>query len=321
MTPPELAISIVVPVYNEAENLPELHRQLTRVLGELGRPYEIILVDDGSRDGSRDILRSLAAEDEQVRAVLFRRNFGQTAAMQAGFDLARGAVIFPLDADLQNDPIDIPRLLDKLEREDWDIVSGWRANRQEGQLRRFPSRVANRLIVKVTGVDIHDTGCTLKAYRRETLEHVRLYGQLHRFIPALASAYGARITELAVTHHPRRFGQSKYGLGRTTKVILDLILVKFLLVSLARPIHAVGRWALLSFALAVLCALVSLSTRLVGGPAGHWILAALALAVLGAQLLGTGIVAELLTRVYHEAIPRRTYVIAEELGGPAPVKE
>ncbi|NUP99175.1 MAG: glycosyltransferase family 2 protein [Armatimonadetes bacterium] len=313
MAPSPLEISIVVPVYNEVENLPELYRRLTESLTALGRSYELILVDDGSRDGSREALRELAAADPHVRVALFRRNFGQTAAMQAGFDLARGVVILPLDADLQNDPKDIGRLLDKLD-EGYDIVSGWRAKRKEGAIRRLPSRLANRLIVRVTGVDIHDTGCTLKAYRREALEPVRLYGQLHRFIPALASAYGARVTEIPVEHHPRQFGQSKYGLGRTTKVILDLMLVKFLLVSLARPIHAFGRWALLAFALAALSLVVGLGQLVWGEQAAVWLVAALVLLTLGAQLIGTGVVAEILTRVYHEGTGRKTYQIAELLG-------
>ncbi len=315
----QLDLSIVVPVYNEVDNLRELHRQIAAALDPTGLSYELILVDDGSRDGSRELLRELAAADPRLRVIFFRRNFGQTAAMQAGFDHAAGQVIVPLDADLQNDPLDIPRLLAKLD-EGYDIVSGWRAARQEGLIRRWPSRLANRLIVKVTGCTIHDTGCTLKAFRRETLAPVRLYGQLHRFIPALASAYGARITELPVTHHPRRFGQSKYGLGRTTKVILDLILVKFLLVSLQRPIHAFGRWALLSFGLAGLSLVAGLVRATISGfaAAGAWWLAVLVLLALGSQLLAAGILAELLTRTYHEGTGRRTYLIAEVLGAAAP---
>lgn len=316
MTSQPIEISIVVPVYNELDNLPELHRQLTAALESLQRPYEIVLVDDGSKDGSREKLRELAAADPHLIVILFRRNFGQTAAMQAGFDQARGDVILPLDADLQNDPQDIGRLLAKLD-EGWDIVSGWRAERKEGLIRRLPSRLANRLIVRVTGVDIHDTGCTLKAYRREALEPVRLYGQLHRFIPALASAYGARVTELPVTHHPRLHGQSKYGIGRTTKVILDLMLVKFLLVSLARPIHAFGRWALLAFAMSAVVLLVGLGQLIWGEQAAVWLTAGLVLLTLGAQLIGTGITAEMLTRVYHEGTDRRTYRIAEVIGGEA----
>ncbi len=314
MPSPGLDISVVVPVLNEADNLTELHRQLTATLQSMGVSYEIVLVDDGSTDGSRELLRHLSQADPAVSAVLFRRNFGQTAAMQAGFDLARGRVLVPLDADLQNDPADIPRLVAKLDEGDgWDIVSGWRAQRQEGTIRRWPSRIANRILQRITGLAIHDSGCTLKAYRREALEPVRLYGQLHRFIPAVASAYGARVTELPVTHHPRRAGQSKYGIGRTTKVILDLMLLRFLLTSLARPIHAFGRWALLALALSVLCGLIALVKLFLGGSM-LWAVSAVVLLTLAAQLIGTGIVAELLTRTYHEASGRKTYQIAEVIG-------
>ncbi len=306
-------ISVVVPVYNEAENLPELAQQIRAALEGGPWTYEVLLVDDGSRDGSRDIIRNLAAADPRIQGLLFRRNFGQTAAMQAGFDQAAGAVLIPMDADLQNDPADIPKLMAKLD-EGWDIVSGWRAERKEGVIRRLPSRIANHLLRKISGVDLHDTGCTLKAYRREVLEPVRLYGQLHRFIPALASAYGARITELPVTHHPRIHGQSKYGIGRTTKVILDLMLLKFLLVSLTRPIHAFGRWALLSFGLASIALVVGLLQLLFGDQAAVWLVAGLVLLTLGWQLIGTGVVAELLTRVYHEGTGRRTYRVAEVVG-------
>ncbi len=313
MTAPELDVSIVVPIYNEVDSLPALHRRLAEALDGLGRTGEMVLVDDGSTDGSREVIRRLAGEDERVVGVLFRRNFGQTAAMQAGFDHARGAVLVPLDADLQNDPADIAMLLDKLD-EGWDIVSGWRSERQEGTIRRLPSRLANRLLQRVSGVDLHDTGCTLKAYRREALEPVRLYGQLHRFIPALASAYGARVTELPVRHHARQHGQSKYGIGRTTKVILDLILLRFLLTSLARPIHAFGRWALLSWATAAVAVVVGLATAATGGAPAPWLLAGLILTGIGAQLIATGLLAELLTRVYHEGTGRRTYQVAEVLG-------
>lgn len=310
---PAIDISVVVPVYNEAENLPDLARQLHAALAGGPWSYEVLLVDDGSRDGSREIIKELAAADPRVKGILFRRNFGQTAAMQAGFDHAVGAVLIPMDADLQNDPADIPQLMAKLD-EGWDIVSGWRADRKEGPIRRIPSRIANNILRNISGVDIHDTGCTLKAYRREALAPVRLYGQLHRFIPALASAYGARITELPVTHHPRLHGQSKYGIGRTTKVILDLMLLKFLLVSLTRPIHAFGRWALLSFGLAAIALLVGLAQLIFGDQAAVWLVAGLVLLTLGWQLIGTGVVAELLTRVYHEGTGRKTYQVAEVVG-------
>jgi len=311
--PHTIDISVVVPVYNEAENLPELAKQIHSALDAGPWSYEVLLVDDGSRDGSRDIIRELAAADPRVQGILFRRNFGQTAAMQAGFDHAQGQVLIPMDADLQNDPADIPKLMAKLD-EGYDIVSGWRAERKEGVIRRIPSKIANNILRNISGVDIHDTGCTLKAYRREVMEPVRLYGQLHRFIPALASAYGARITEIPVTHHPRIHGVSKYGIGRTTKVILDLMLLKFLLVSLTRPIHAFGRWALLSFGLASIALLVGLLQLLFGDQAAVWLVAGLVLLTLGWQLIGTGVVAELLTRVYHEGTARKTYRVVEVVG-------
>ena len=314
--PKTIDISVVVPVYNEADNLPELDQQIRSALADSGLRYEVLLVDDGSKDGSREIIRKLADADPRVKGILFRRNFGQTAAMQAGFDHAVGQVLVPMDADLQNDPIDIPRLVAKLD-EGFDIVSGWRAERKEGVIRRIPSKIANNILRNISGVDIHDTGCTLKAYRRETLEPVRLYGQLHRFIPALASAYGARITELPVTHHPRIHGESKYGIGRTTKVILDLMLLKFLLVSLTRPIHAFGRWALLSFGISAICLLVGLGQLLFGEQAAVWLVAGLVLLTLGWQLIGTGVVAELLTRVYHEGTGRQTYRVLEVVGQTA----
>lgn len=310
MSPPPPQVSVVVPVFNEVESLPELHRRITSALTDAGLSYQLILVDDGSTDGSRELLRQLAA-DPAVRVVLFRRNFGQTAAMQAGFDHAAGAVIVPLDADLQNDPADIPAMLAMLD-EGYDIVSGWRAERQDHWLRRLPSRIANGLIARITGVPIHDTGCTLKAYRREALEPLRLYGQLHRFIPALAAAYGARIGEMRVRHHPRRFGASKYGLGRTTKVILDLMLVKFLTVSMQRPVHAFGRWALLATVLGIGSAGIGLVRLFAGSDDfGLWLIASLVLATFGSQLFASGALAELSTRTYHESTGRRTYVVAE----------
>lgn len=309
-------VSVVVPVYNEAASLRELHGQIVAALEPTGRAFEMIFADDGSSDGSMDLLRELAAADPRVRVIRFRRNFGQTAALQAGFDHARGEVLVPLDADLQNDPADIPALVAKLD-EGYDIVSGWRAERQDNALRRLPSQLANALIARITGVPIHDTGCTLKAYRREALEPVRLYGQLHRFIPALAAAYGARVGELRVRHHPRRHGTSKYGLGRTTKVILDLMLVKFLTTALMRPVHAFGRWALLAAALGIVAGFTGIVRWLAGSPDfGLWMIAALVLATFGSQLFAAGALAEMLTRTYHESTGRRTYQIAERIEPP-----
>ncbi|MBI2299203.1 MAG: glycosyltransferase family 2 protein [Armatimonadetes bacterium] len=298
-------LSVVIPIYNEVECLPELHRQLTAALEPLGRAYEIILVDDGSSDGSREQLRAIAADDPHVLALLFRRNLGQTPAMQAGFDHARGEVVLALDGDLQNDPADFPRLLARLD-EGYDIVSGWRVDRADDEVRKLPSRIANRLLQSISGQDLHDTGCCLKAYRREVLRHVRLYGQLHRFIPALASACGARVTEIPVQHHPRTLGTSKYGIGRTTKVICDMVLLKFILAYWNRPIHAFGKWALCAGGVALFAVLVGL---LGGGSA--WLLAALILLGTGANLLGLGVLAEVLMRTYHEAGGRPTYLIDE----------
>jgi len=218
-------VSVVIPAYNEEENLPVLYERLRTVLEKLEGDYEIIFVDDGSTDGSFDVLRDLARRDERVKVIRFRRNYGQTAAMYAGFEHATGEVIVTMDADLQNDPEDIPRLLKKLE-EGYDIVSGWRKDRKDPFLsRRLPSKIANWIISKVTGVELHDYGCTLKAYRSEIAKRYRLYGDMHRFLPALARRFGAKITEIPVRHHPRLYGRSKYGIGRTVRVILDIFLV------------------------------------------------------------------------------------------------
>lgn len=235
---PEMSVdlSIVVPVFNEEENLPLLHAELVAALGPLGRSYELIFVDDRSRDRSFEVLMELARRDPRVRLIRFRARCGQTAAMQAGFDHARGRYVITLDGDLQNDPADIPRLLEKIEA-GYDVVAGWRRNRHDGfVLRKLPSRIANRLIRSVTRVSIHDTGCTLKIFRRELLERMPIYAEQHRFLPAISSAAGARIAEVVVNHRPRRFGKSKYGLGRATRVLLDLIVVRMLATSSQRPL-------------------------------------------------------------------------------------
>jgi glycosyltransferase involved in cell wall biosynthesis len=232
-------LSVVIPVHNEQDNIERLYEALIRSLDEVGRSYEIIVVDDGSEDETYARLTRLAAEDPRLKLVELRRNYGQTAALAAGFDHARGAVIVPMDGDLQNDPADVPLLLEKLD-EGYEVVSGWRMNRQDGLLRRVPSRVANWLIGRVTGVRLHDYGCTLKAYRAEVVRDTRLYGEMHRFLPALAHQAGARITEVPVRHHPRVSGRSSYGLGRTFKVLLDLLTVKFLSVWSTKPSYLFG---------------------------------------------------------------------------------
>ena len=244
--PPEL--SIVVPLYNEAESLPALVEQLLAALRPLGRSFELVLVDDGSSDGTAAVLRQLAAQTPELVAVLLRRNYGQTPAMSAGFDASRGALIVTLDGDLQNDPADIPLLLEQLEQ-GYDLVSGWRHQRQDPAMsRKLPSRLANRLIARVTGVRLHDYGCSLKAYRRELVEDMNLYGELHRFLPALAFIEGARISEVKVNHRARRYGASKYGIDRTFRALMDLLTVWFMKRFLTRPMYVFGFGGLLSVA-------------------------------------------------------------------------
>lgn len=314
-----LGLSIVVPIKDERENLRELHAQIRRVLDDLPISSEIILVDDGSRDGSDEILRSIAAADATVTVIRFRRNFGQTAAMSAGFHHARGDVIITLDADLQNDPADIGRLLAKLD-EGYDVVSGWRMNRQDGfVLRRLPSLLANRLIVRVTGVNLHDFGCTLKAYRREVVRNIHLYGEMHRFIPALAHWVGAEIAELPVNHRARVWGKSKYGISRTLRVILDLITIRFLTNFSTRPIQVFGKFGLYSGALGFLiCAWLSIGKFL--APERYSLLDRMPMLLLGILLMFTGVqfvtlglLGELMTRTYHESQNKPIYVIREIL--------
>jgi glycosyltransferase involved in cell wall biosynthesis len=313
-----LDISVVVPVLNEEESLPLLHQRLTEALAGSGYSYEIIIVDDGSSDRSFDIMRELQSQDEHLWVVRFRRNYGQTAAFAAGFDRAQGDVVITIDADLQNDPADIPTLMAKI-AEGYDVVSGWRVNRQDRFLdRRLPSIVANRLIAWATGVRIHDYGCSLKAYRRDVLADVELYGELHRFIPALAHAAGARVAEVPVGHHPRRFGKAKYGLSRTLKVILDILAVRFLMSYSTRPIHIFGMLGLLSlFAGGVVLLYLAVVRLFLLQPIGNRPLTLLGilLTMLGVQLVTSGLLAELVTRTYYESQGKPIYTVREELGG------
>jgi len=305
-------ISLVIPVYNEEENLKLLYQKLKETLEPLGKEREIIFVDDGSQDNSPKILDQLARKDPHVKVIHFRRNFGQTAALAAGFDLAQGEIVVTLDADLQNDPADIPKLLGKME-EGYDVVSGWRKDRKDPYLSRIlPSTMANWLISKVTGVKLHDYGCTLKAYRQEVVKELNLYGELHRFLPALASWMGVRIAEIPVTHHPRRFGKSKYGISRTFRVILDLILVQFLLRYSTRPIRIFGGAGLISFVLGLLLGCyLSIIKILFRHPIGNrpLLILSVLLIILGIQLLSLGILGEFLTRIYYEAQNKKPYVI------------
>lgn len=310
--PDRPAISVVIPIYNEEESLPHLYRALKGALEKLDRTWEVILVNDGSADRSRERMDEIAHADERFIAIHLRRNFGQTAAMSAGFDHARGEVIVAMDADLQNDPKDIPKLLVKID-EGFDCVSGWRKDRQDDRFTRIlPSKIANWLISTVTGVRLHDYGCSLKAYRREVLQDVQLYGEMHRFIPALARWAGAHITEVVVDHHPRQFGSSKYGLSRITRVFLDLLTVKFLLSYVTRPIQVFGKWGLLSGLFGFVMALwLSIRKFAFHEDIGNRpaLLLAVLLIVVGFQFVTMGLLAELQARTYYEAQGKPIYTI------------
>jgi len=313
----KIGLSIVVPILNERENLEPLFARLGEALASLSCDYEIIAVDDGSTDGSFAVLERLHQADPRIKVVRFRRNFGQTAAFAAGFDRARGEVVITIDADLQNDPADIPRLLDKM-AEGYDVVSGWRKNRQDRFLnRKLPSMIANRLISIVTGVHLHDYGCSLKAYQRDVVKNVRLYGELHRFIPALASWMGISVAELPVAHNPRRFGRSKYGLSRTVRVVLDLLTVRFMLSYSARPMQLFGGVGLLAFILGMISGLYLSAQKVIHGY--HYsidrplLLLSVLLIVVGVQMVSMGLLGELIVRAYHEAQGKPIYAIRETL--------
>jgi glycosyltransferase involved in cell wall biosynthesis len=316
-------VSIVIPCFDEEQTIPRLCGELDGAVARLeaaGRPTEVLIIDDGSQDGGFALLREAATTRPWLRLVRFRRNFGQTAAMAAGFERARGAYIVPMDADLQNDPDDIPALLQRLE-EGHDVVSGWRKDREDAVGRRLPSRIANWIIGRVGGLRLHDYGCTLKAYRREVLEPIRLYGEMHRFIPLYAKWSGARVTEMVVRHRPRREGKSKYGLGRTSKVLLDLLTVRFLGDYSTKPLYLFGRWGFLLMALGVLSGVVTLIEKFVNplnfAHRNPLLLLAVMLFVVGIQLIGMGLLAELLVRTYHESQHKPVYLIGEEVNAPA----
>lgn len=318
-------ISVVVPVFNEEKNLPILHKKLHEALDLIGHNWEVIFVDDGSVDNSLRVLETLTEEDEKhTKAVVLRRNFGQTAAIAAGIDHALGEVIVLMDADLQNDPEDIPMLIEKI-NEGYDVVSGWRYNRKDGYVTRtLPSRIANKLISYVTGVHLHDYGCTLKAYRREVITGFRLYGEMHRFIPAYAGSVGARIIEVPVQHHPRQFGETKYGLERTAKVLLDLFTVKFLMSYAAKPIYLFGGTGLILMGTSGLTLLFLMIRRL-------WLktsvfdsplfFVSVMFLILGFQSILMGLIAELLVRTYHESQRKPTYTVKQVKNGKKKLDE
>lgn len=308
------ALSVIVPLFNEEENVEPLVTQTVAALENLDRPFEIILVDDGSTDRTNDLIMQAARQDTRIKVIRFRRNHGQTAAMMAGIDHSSGAILIPMDGDLQNDPADIPDLLAKL-GEGYDVVSGWRADRKDKKITRtMVSRTANWLISRISGVRLHDYGCTLKAYRRDVIEDVRLYGEMHRFIPIYTTWFGGRVTEIPVSHHPRRFGQSKYGLERVFKVVLDLLMVQFLTRYETKPLYVFGMFGLLGIIFSFLVGMLALYLKFVEGVS--FIETPLPLLTVMSFLTGLimilmGLLAEMLVRVYYESQGKPIYLIKE----------
>ncbi len=304
-------ISVVVPVYNEEENVGILYEKIKKVMEENGYDYEIIFVDDGSTDKTFEKLKEIAEKDKKFKVIRFRRNFGQTAAMAAGFDYAKGEIIVSMDGDLQNDPEDIPKLIDKL-NEGYDVVSGWRKNRQDEPKRVFLSKVANKIISKITHVELHDYGCSLKAYKACVAKNLHMYGEMHRFIPALANIYGANIAEIPVRHHPRKFGKSKYNLSRTFRVIVDLILVYFMQKFMTRPIHFFGIFGFfMTFIGLLIDGYLAFEKLFFGVSIGNrpLLLLGILLILTGVNFLGIGIISEILTRIYYESQDKKIYNI------------
>lgn len=307
-----MSVSVVIPIYNEAENLPLLHAGLREVLDKLDRKFEIIFVDDGSRDESLQILTELAREDSRVRVIEFRKNFGQTAAMAAGIGAATGDVIVTMDGDLQNDPADIPKMLDKIE-EGYDLVHGWRKDRQDAPIRRkLPSRIANWLISRVTVFPVNDLGCTLKVIRREIAQELELFGEMHRFIPILARCRGARCVEIVTNHRPRRFGESKYGLSRTMRVLLDLLTVKYLIQYLPSPMRLFGMAGIVCFLVGVLSGSATIGMKLLQGidmTGNPLLLLSVCAVMLGGQFIVLGMLGELCARIYFRVKQSEAYAV------------
>ncbi len=312
-----VALSIVVPIYNEEESLPFLVNQLLEVLQPMEETFELVLVNDGSSDNSAEVIRKLSFDIPELVGVLLRKNYGQTAAMAAGFDISSGEIVVTLDGDLQNDPADIPLLVNKI-RDGFDLVSGWRYRRQDAAIsRKLPSKIANRLIGKVTGVRLNDYGCSLKAYRKEVLTDMRLYGELHRFLPVLANIEGASITEVKVNHRARQFGSSKYGIDRTFRVLMDLLTVWFMNRFLTRPMYVFGFGGILAIIGSFITSFYLLIIKLLGEDIGNrpLLIFSLLLAVTGVQLFGFGLLGELQIRTYHESQNRPIYRIRDTFRG------
>jgi len=312
---PEL--SLFLPVLDEEENLRPMHAKIQSALDALGKTAEVIYVDDGSTDKSLSILKDIANGDDRVRVISLRRNDGQTAAMSAGIDAAKGEILIPMDADLQNDPADISRLLDKL-NEGYDVVSGWRKNRQDKLIsRKIPSQIANRIISWIGGVPLHDYGCSLKAYRREVIQDVRLYGEMHRFIPIYASWAGARVAEIPVDHHARTMGKSKYGISRTIKVVFDLITIKFMAKYHTKPLYVFGAFGMMAFFISMVAGIWAIVLKLWQGVSFILtplpIIAVVMLAI-SVQFFLMGLLAELLVRTYHESQDKAIYAVRERIG-------
>lgn len=312
---PEL--SLFLPVLDEEQNLRPMHEKISEALNALGKSAEVVYVDDGSTDKSLEILREIAAQDSRVRVISLRRNYGQTAAMSAGIDAAKGEILIPMDADLQNDPHDIARLLDKL-NEGYDVVSGWRKNRQDKLIsRKIPSQIANRIISWIGGVPLHDYGCSLKAYRRDVIQDVKLYGEMHRFIPIYAAWAGARVTEIPVEHHARTMGKSKYGISRTVKVVFDLMTIKFMASYQTKPIYVFGTFGLIAFLLSIFAGLWAFYLKFFAGVS--FILTplpviAIVLLAISMQFFLMGLLAEMLVRTYHESQDKAIYAVREKIG-------
>ena len=322
MSAPEIRLSIVVPAYNEEKNVPRMVEEITAACGKLGLSFEVIFVDDGSKDGTYAALREARARDSRIKVIRFRKNFGQTAALSAGFDYARGEIIVTIDSDLENDPGDIGLLVRKIE-EGYDLVSGWRKKRWKNHFltRRLPSLLANALISRITRVRLRDYGCTLKAYRREVVKSIKLYGEMHRFIPAIAASIGVTIAEVPVNFRPRVHGRSKYGISRSIRVFLDLLTVKFLLSYSTRPLQIFGLLGLVSGGAGGIMALILSYQRLIlrqGIGNRPLLLLAVLLMVVGFQFITMGLLGEIMVRTYHEAVEKRIYAVREILDGDDP---
>ena len=310
-----LKLSIILPVYNEDGSLEELYQEIKRVLDQLAFGYEIIAVNDGSEDQSSEILKKIARDDSKFKVIHFRRNYGQTAAISAGIDFSQGEILIPLDADLQNDPADIPKFLEKL-NQGFDVVSGWRKDRKDNLTRRLPSQMANWLISFITKVKLHDYGCTIKAYKKETVQDIRFYGEMHRFMPAYAAWHGAKIGEIIVNHRPRKHGKAKYGLSRVFRVILDLLTVKFLMTYLTKPIHFFGFIGLTSLFFGFLSGIVTLIFKFILGislRSTQLPLITVFLIIIGVQFILMGLLAEILIRIYYEPRGKLPYSIKEKI--------